>query len=70
MTIAAPIGVKDQSRLPWASMALSTFCTTCHRTVYIREGDTPICPVCSSPLVQTIDPDDSADGRDQMEGTK
>jgi RNA polymerase subunit RPABC4/transcription elongation factor Spt4 len=50
-------------------MALSTFCTTCHRTVYIQEGDTPVCPVCSSPLVQTIETDESG-GESQMEGTK
>lgn len=39
-------------------MALSAFCATCGRTVYLEEGDTPICPVCSSPLVQTIDEDE------------
>lgn len=36
-------------------MALSAFCPSCQRTVYVDEGDTPICPVCSSPLVQTQD---------------
>jgi len=36
-------------------MALSAFCTSCQRNVYVDEGDTPICPVCSSPLVQTQD---------------
>jgi RNA polymerase subunit RPABC4/transcription elongation factor Spt4 len=34
-------------------VALKAFCTTCQRTVYIEEGDTPVCPVCSSPLIQT-----------------
>ncbi|MGH2694575.1 MAG: hypothetical protein ACRDJJ_07120 [Actinomycetota bacterium] len=36
-------------------MALSAFCTTCQRTVYVEEDDTPVCPVCSSPLVETVD---------------
>ena len=34
-------------------MALTAFCTTCQRTVYIEEQMTPICPVCSSPLLET-----------------
>ena len=43
-------------------MALTAFCTTCQRTVYVQEGETPICPVCSSPLVETVDsPDKDAD---------
>lgn len=36
-------------------MALDAFCTTCQRTVYIEEGHTPVCPVCSSPLLKTIE---------------
>ena len=65
-------------------MALSAVCPTCSRTVYVAEGDTPICPVCSSPLLEQIDATDSpveADAidldekedvivLDQMEGTK
>lgn len=39
-------------------MALDAFCPTCHRNVYIEEGDTPICPVCSSPLLETLPTDD------------
>jgi hypothetical protein len=35
-------------------MAMTTFCTTCKRTVYIEEQDTFVCPVCSSPLLETI----------------
>lgn len=35
-------------------MALTAFCTTCQRTVYIEETDTPVCPVCSSPLLETV----------------
>lgn len=34
-------------------MALTSFCTTCQRTVYIEEEATPVCPVCSSPLLDT-----------------
>jgi hypothetical protein len=65
-------------------MALSAVCPTCSRTVYVAEGDTPICPVCSSPLLEQIDVTDlppepeSIDLEktedtvelDQMEGTK
>ena len=36
-------------------MALNAFCTTCQRTVYIEEGHTPVCPVCSSPLLETVE---------------
>ena len=32
-------------------MAIEAFCTTCQRTVYIGDGDSGSCPVCSSPLV-------------------
>lgn len=56
-------------------MALSAACPTCSRTVYVAEGDTPICPVCSSPLLEQIDitkpaPDSDHIELDQMEGTK
>ena len=34
-------------------MALSGFCTVCQRTVYVDADSTPICPVCSSPLLET-----------------
>ena len=33
-------------------MALTAFCPTCERTVYIEEDKTPICPVCSTPLLE------------------
>jgi hypothetical protein len=36
-------------------MAMRSFCSTCERTVYFDEGDTPICPVCSSPLLETVE---------------
>ncbi len=39
-------------------MGMSAFCTTCQRTVYVEEGDTPVCPVCSSPLLETIEVED------------
>lgn len=43
-------------------MALTAFCTTCQRTVYVQEGETPICPVCSSSLVETVEsPEKDAD---------
>jgi DNA-directed RNA polymerase subunit RPC12/RpoP len=32
-------------------MVSTAFCSTCGRTVYLGEDDTPACPVCSSPLV-------------------
>lgn len=43
------------------SVALSAFCTSCQRTVYIEEGETPVCPVCSSPLLETIEVDSRPD---------
>ena len=33
-------------------MAQSAFCSTCQRTVYVEEGNTFVCPVCSSPLLE------------------
>jgi hypothetical protein len=39
-------------------MALKAFCTTCQRVVYVDDDKTPICPVCSSPLLQTTEPDE------------
>jgi predicted amidophosphoribosyltransferase len=55
-------------------MALSAFCTSCQRNVYVEQDDTPICPVCSSPLVQTQDdpapdPDatDASDGKEDRQ---
>ena len=34
-------------------MALAGFCTVCQRTVYVDADSTAICPVCSSPLLDT-----------------
>jgi hypothetical protein len=36
-------------------MALTAFCPSCERTVYIEEGTTPVCPVCSTPLLDTTE---------------
>lgn len=36
-------------------MAITAFCASCERTVYVDEHDTPVCPVCSSPLLEVID---------------
>lgn len=41
-------------------MALKAFCTTCQRTVYIEDEDTPVCPVCSSSLLETAETDEAA----------
>jgi DNA-directed RNA polymerase subunit RPC12/RpoP len=42
-------------------MAVAAFCTVCQRTVYIEEDSTPVCPVCSSPVLEAprveLDPD-------------
>jgi Zn finger protein HypA/HybF involved in hydrogenase expression len=55
-------------------MAASAFCPTCQRHVYVRDGDTRICPVCSSPLLEVVDPEavdpEGVPESDQMEGTK
>ena len=34
-------------------MAAKAFCTTCQRMVYIEEGETAVCPVCSAPLLES-----------------
>ena len=47
------------------SMALTAFCSTCQRTVYIEETDTPVCPVCSTPLMDTLGDDRTDDQADE-----
>lgn len=42
-------------------MSLTAFCTTCQRTVYIDEQQTPVCPVCSSPLQETVEEQDRSE---------
>ena len=39
-------------------MAAQAFCTTCQRMVYIEEGETAVCPVCSSPLLESTEATD------------
>ena len=51
-------------------MGMSAFCTTCQRTVYVEDGETPVCPVCSSPLLETIETNDDADSEGQTAGEK
>jgi Zn finger protein HypA/HybF involved in hydrogenase expression len=36
-------------------VALSAYCPTCQRTVFLEEQDTQVCPVCSSPLLRAIE---------------
>ena len=46
-------------------MALAGFCTVCQRTVYVDTDSTPICPVCSSPLLETSPAAEEHDDGDQ-----
>jgi hypothetical protein len=41
------------------AVTLTAYCATCERTVYVGEDDTPICPVCSAPLLATVDSEES-----------
>ncbi|MDQ3619491.1 MAG: hypothetical protein M3391_05100 [Actinomycetota bacterium] len=52
------------SQATFYSMALTAFCSTCQRTVYIEEADTPVCPVCSTPLLETVE-DERSDPQDE-----
>ena len=47
------------------SMALTAFCNTCQRTVYIEETETPVCPVCSAPLMDTVEESKTDDQEDE-----
>ncbi|HYO61713.1 MAG TPA: hypothetical protein VEU29_07430 [Actinomycetota bacterium] len=49
-------------------MALAGFCTVCQRTVYVDADATPICPVCSSPLLDAsaTPPDDGSDDQESV----
>jgi hypothetical protein len=42
-------------------VAISAFCTTCQRTVYIEKQETPVCPVCSSPLLETVEDNEGSE---------
>jgi exosome complex RNA-binding protein Csl4 len=33
---------------------ITLYCSRCERGVYVTKEDTPICPVCSGPLVSAI----------------
>jgi hypothetical protein len=50
-------------------MALTAFCTVCQRTVYVDDDATPVCPVCSSPLLETagigLDAEGGGNGQDE-----
>lgn len=41
-------------------MALTAYCSSCRRTLYIEEGTTPVCPVCSTPLFETTEAEAAA----------
>ncbi len=56
-----------------ADMAITSFCTSCQRTVYIKEDDTHVCPVCSTPLLEIVPKmEEATEGADptQAEGAK
>ena len=35
-------------------MATAAICVNCERSVYLQDGETGSCPVCSSPVVATL----------------
>jgi Zn finger protein HypA/HybF involved in hydrogenase expression len=41
------------------AVALAAYCPTCERMVDVGEDDTPVCPVCSTPLMETVEGDES-----------
>jgi RNA polymerase subunit RPABC4/transcription elongation factor Spt4 len=43
-------------------VAITAYCRICERTVYIGEDDTSVCPVCSTPLIETTD-NEEPDGK-------
>ena len=65
-------GAKAGYLLP--DMAITSFCTSCQRTVYIEEEDTHVCPVCSTPLLQVVpkndEPSDDTEPTDETEPTQ
>jgi uncharacterized protein YbaR (Trm112 family) len=46
-------------------MALTAYCPNCRRTVYVDEKDTPVCPVCSTPLLEVVAEEDQREGKDR-----
>ncbi len=45
-------------------MALTAFYPTCQRTVYLEAEETAVCPVCSSPLLETVESPDEGERED------
>ncbi len=53
------------------AMAIQAYCSTCQRKVYVTEDETPVCPVCSTPLIDTRQAeDDQQSDDDQTAGAK
>ena len=43
------------------AVVLSGFCPSCNKTLYVDESTTPFCPVCSSPVLPSIERDGGED---------
>jgi hypothetical protein len=44
-------------------VAVTAYCSTCRKTVYVEAEDTLVCPVCSTPLLEVIEePDGEGEG--------
>lgn len=63
---AAPCDAKVTKAGYRGAMA-EAFCTTCQRMVYIEAGETAVCPVCSSPLLESTQ--SAAEDDDRAEET-
>jgi hypothetical protein len=51
-------------------MAITAFCTSCQRTVYIEEDDTQVCPVCSTPLLEVVPAMEGSSDTADTDGSK
>jgi hypothetical protein len=40
---------------------IALYCSTCERDVYVAEEDTPVCPVCSAPLIAAVKPSEETE---------
>ncbi len=40
-------------------MTQTAYCSICHRTVYLEDEDTAVCPVCSTPLLTQLESSES-----------
>jgi endogenous inhibitor of DNA gyrase (YacG/DUF329 family) len=38
--------------------AIKMHCTTCGRDAYVSGEETPVCPVCSGPLIEAVTSDE------------